>query len=138
MPPRARPRRRQNLNPRSTLSLIVVAAVLAIAAPRRVLPSDSVKEFEITASRFAFEPEAIEVTEGDRVRLTLRSADTTHGIAIGELQVKAKIPKGGALVTTEFVASKPGTFVIKCSEYCGPGHKKMLGTLVVTPKKEGQ
>jgi cytochrome c oxidase subunit 2 len=122
------------LTPRTTRSFLAIVAVLEIAVPPPALPADSVKEFEITASRFAFEPEAIEVTEGDRVRLTLRSADTTHGIAIGELKVKAKIPKGGAPVTTEFVASKPGTFVIKCSEYCGPGHKKMLGRLVVVPK----
>jgi cytochrome c oxidase subunit 2 len=98
------------------------------------MPADSVKEFEITASRFEFQPEKIEVQEGDRVKLTLRSTDTKHGLAIAELNVKVKIPKGGAPVTTEFVASQPGTFVIKCSEYCGPGHKKMLGTLVVAPK----
>ncbi len=113
---------------------MAVVAVLGFVVPPPALPADSVKEFQITASRFAFDPETIEVTEGDQVRLTLRSADTTHGIAIPELQVKAKIPKGGAPVTTEFVASKPGTFVIKCSEYCGPGHKKMLGSLVVAPK----
>ena len=123
---------------RTTLSLVAVVTVLGFSPPRHALPADSVKEFAITASPFAFEPETIEVTEGDRVRLTLRSADTTHGMAIGELEVKVKIPKGGAPVTAEFVASKPGTFVIKCSEYCGPGHKKMLGTLVVTPKKEVQ
>ncbi|HEY7514638.1 MAG TPA: cupredoxin domain-containing protein, partial [Vicinamibacteria bacterium] len=95
---------------------------------------EEVKEFEITASRFEFQPATIEVTEGDRVRLTLRSSDTTHGISIPALQVKAKIPKGGAPVTAEFVAERPGTFVIKCSEYCGPGHKKMMGTLVVAPR----
>jgi heme/copper-type cytochrome/quinol oxidase subunit 2 len=36
------------------------------------------------------------------------------------------------------VAAKAGTFVIKCSEYCGPGHKQMLGTLVVTARGGGQ
>jgi heme/copper-type cytochrome/quinol oxidase subunit 2 len=34
-------------------------------------------------------------------------------------------------VTVRFVADKAGTFEIACSEYCGKGHKKMKGQLVV-------
>lgn len=120
-------------------SLIAVIGPLTLVLARPLAAGDApVKTFEITASRFEFQPDRIEVDEGDRVKLTLRSADTTHGIAIPELKVKVKIPKGGATVTAEFVARKPGTFVIKCSEYCGPGHKQMLGSLVVTAKGEGQ
>jgi heme/copper-type cytochrome/quinol oxidase subunit 2 len=37
---------------------------------------------EVTASRFEFQPEQIEVAEGDRVRLTVHSADSKHGFAI--------------------------------------------------------
>ncbi len=112
-----------------------LAALLLALVPVAATSADApVKAFEITASRFEFQPGKIEVQEGDHVKLTLRSADTTHGIVIPELKVKVKIPKGGAAVTAEFVASQPGTFTMKCSEYCGPGHKKMLGTIVVTEK----
>jgi cytochrome c oxidase subunit 2 len=116
---------------------VILPLALALSAPLAAADA-AVKTFEITASRFEFQPDRIEVAEGDQVRLTLRSADTTHGIAIPELKVKVKIPKGGATVTAEFVAAKAGTFVIKCSEYCGPGHKQMLGTLVVTARGGGQ
>lgn len=92
------------------------------------------RHFEVTASRFKFEPEVLEVNEGDRVSVTLRSADTAHGFAIKKLKVKAPIPKGGEPVTVEFVASQPGTFEIACSEYCGSGHRKMKGKLVVAPQ----
>ena len=122
-----------SLTPPSLIPVLLALVLLPAAASSADAP---VRAFEITASRFEFQPETIEVQEGDLVKLTLRSADTTHGIAIPELKVKVKIPKGGAPVTAEFVASTPGTYTIKCSEYCGPGHKKMLGTLVVTGRAQ--
>ena len=92
------------------------------------------REFDVIASRFHFEPASLEVTEGDRVALTVRSADGTHGIAIPEFNVKATIPKGGSPVTVEFVAAKAGTYKIECSEYCGSGHRQMKGRLVVAAR----
>ena len=74
------------------------------------------------------------MTEGDEVRLTLRSVDGTHGFAIKDLKVKVTIPKGGAPVSVGFLASQVGTFDVTCSEYCGPGHRDMKARLVVTPR----
>jgi heme/copper-type cytochrome/quinol oxidase subunit 2 len=34
-------------------------------------------------------------------------------------------------VSAHFVAGKAGRFPIVCSEYCGSGHKRMRGELVV-------
>ncbi len=116
---------------------VILPLALALSAPLAAADAP-VKTFEITASRFEFQPDRIEVTEGDQVRLALHSTDTTHGFSIPELKVKVRIPKGGATVTAEFVASQAGTFTIKCSEYCGPRHKQMLATLVVTAKGGGQ
>ena len=92
-----------------------------------------VKSFEVRASRFKFEPAVLEVTEGDTVVLTLRSADTIHGLAIKALGVKIVIPKTGEPVHVRFVAGRAGTFDIACSEYCGSGHRRMKGQLVVVP-----
>ena len=94
----------------------------------------AVRTFEVTASKFKFDPGTLEVSEGDRVVVTLRSADTEHGFAIKKLKVKAAIPKGGSPVQVEFVAPKAGTYEITCSEYCGTGHSRMKGKLVVTPR----
>jgi cytochrome c oxidase subunit 2 len=88
--------------------------------------------FEVTASRYKFDPARIEVRQGEVVDLALRSADTDHGLAIGAYAVKVAIPKGGEIVGVSFVASRAGTFPIECSEYCGSGHKRMKGELVVT------
>jgi cytochrome c oxidase subunit II len=98
------------------------------------------KVIEVVAKRFEFEPSTIEVTEGDRVRLLVRSADGPHGVEIKEFKVKKAVPRakpGDSPVTIEFVASTAGTFPILCSEYCGKGHEDMKGTLVVQAKAKG-
>ncbi len=89
------------------------------------------RRFEITASRYQFVPARIEVRQGDVVELVLRSLDTDHGLAIKAYGVKVAIPKGGESVGVSFVARQPGTFPFECSEYCGSGHKRMKGELVV-------
>src|SRR5688572_27901235 len=80
------------------------------------------KEFEVVARRFAFEPSTIEVTEGDQVRLLVRSADGPHGVEIKAFKVKKAVPRakpGDSPVMIEFTASTAGEFPILCSEYCG-------------------
>jgi cytochrome c oxidase subunit II len=90
--------------------------------------------YAITASKYEFTPAEITVDEGESVVLEMRSTDVEHGIEIKELKVKVAIPKTGEIVRAEFVAKKAGTFSFKCSEYCGNGHSRMKGRLVVRPK----
>lgn len=92
------------------------------------------REISIVASRFAFEPARVEVTEGERIRLVLTSADGVHGAEIKKFKVNKKIPRGGEQVTIDFVAGAAGEYPILCSEYCGKGHEEMRGTLVVAAK----
>ena len=95
---------------------------------------DDVKTIDVIASRFQFEPATITVAQGDRVRLRLRSADRTHAFAIKALRVKTLIPSAGEAVTVEFVADRAGSFDFTCAEYCGNGHARMKGRLVVVTR----
>jgi cytochrome c oxidase subunit 2 len=119
---------------RSKLLVVLVAGSAAIALAGGVRAGAPAKKtFEVTAKRYAFEPEKIEVTQGDTVAITVKSADVAHGIEIKKFKINEFIPMDGEPVTVEFVASQAGTFEIACSEYCGNGHKRMKGTLVVLP-----
>jgi len=104
------------------------AAAPHAGAPRRTAP---VRTIEVIARRFTFEPSTIAVAVGDRVRLVVRSADAVHGVGIRKFKVKTLVPRGGAPVTIEFVATEAGTFPLVCSEACGDGHAGMRGSLVV-------
>jgi cytochrome c oxidase subunit 2 len=90
------------------------------------------REIPILVKRFAFEPARVDVTEGERIRLVVSSADGVHGLEIKKFKVNKKVPRGGDTITIDFVASAPGEYPILCSEYCGNGHEDMKGTLVVT------
>ena len=106
-------------------SRAVVSRTLAQGEPRTI---------EVIAKRFAFEPSRIEVTEGERVKLVVKSADGVHGLEIKKFKVNKKVPRGGDAVIIEFVASSAGEFPILCSEYCGNEHDDMKGTLVVSAR----
>ena len=96
------------------------------------------REIEVVAKRFAFEPSQIEVTEGERIRLLVHSADGVHGMEIKRHNVNRVIPRGGKPVVIDFVAAAPGKYEILCSEECGDGHETMKGTLIVQAKAKSR
>jgi len=114
--------------------LAVAAALGGPALVRADAPPPRAVTVEMTAKRFAFLPEQVEVAEGDEVSINVRSADGTHGIEIGKLKLKKTIPRGGDVVTLAFTAPAPGRYVITCSEYCGRGHDDMKSVLIVAPR----
>jgi heme/copper-type cytochrome/quinol oxidase subunit 2 len=115
--------------------LLVLCATAAGTLARQVKDDvDDVKTVEITASKFQFDPATITVTEGDRVRLRLHSLDRPHAFAIKAFRVKALIPRAGETITVEFVADRAGSFDFTCAEYCGTGHARMKGRLVVVAR----
>lgn len=119
-----------------SLVVLLFALGATAAGARPPQAEGDVKVIDVIASRFKFEPESITVAQGDSVRLRLHSTDRSHGIAIKAFRVKALIPKTGETVTVEFVADRPGTFDVTCSEYCGTGHGGMKGRLVVLAREK--
>jgi cytochrome c oxidase subunit II len=109
--------------------LLAVPFVIALAPEA----AHSTRTIDVKLSRYAFAPDRIEVRIGERVRLSVASVDGTHGFQVKALGVNALIPDDGKTVTVELTAKEVGTFEIKCSEYCGRGHRRMQAWLIVTP-----
>ena len=117
-------------------TLAAVAMAAAVAAADGQPASTSARAIEVTAGDFKFEPAVIEVVEGERIVLKAHTTDgKKHGLGIKEMGVKTALPKTGEVVSIEFTAGKPGTYTIACSVYCGSGHKRMKGQLVVSARK---
>jgi cytochrome c oxidase subunit II len=119
-------------------ALVAGATVLYLSAGLAMGPADDrpapgVREFTMTAERYAFSPDRIDATEGDTVRIVLTSVDVPHGLAIKRLQIERVLPRGEP-VTVELVAGAPGVYEFVCAEYCGSGHRHMKGVLVVAPR----
>ena len=108
------------------------AAFVAIgSAPLHYVASQTEpRRIEVTAKRFAYEPETITVKKGEPVDLVLKSLDVPHGLKFRELGVEVKAGKGKT-GEVQFTPEQAGDFVGHCSVFCGMGHGSMHLTLRV-------
>jgi len=73
---------------------------------------------------------SLHVPTGRAVQLTLISQDVFHSFSIPAFRVKREaIP--GRYTTVWFEATKPGTYHLFCTQYCGTNHSQMIGQVVV-------
>jgi cytochrome c oxidase subunit 2 len=111
--------------------MLALAAVLAVGRISGYAQnSASTSEIRMTARKYDFAPDFVRVKKGDRVKLVITALDRDHGIKIEDFHIDQKLPKGEP-VTVEFVADRAGTFPFQCSQFCGLGHKRMKGALMV-------
>jgi cytochrome c oxidase subunit 2 len=111
------------------IRLAVAALVLATATLTTRAQAD-VKEIKMTAKKYEFDPNVITVKHGDEVRLIITAIDRDHGFKLAAFHIN-KVLKEGEPTTIEFTADKAGTFPFECSKFCGMGHKRMKGQLIV-------
>ena len=64
--------------------IILLCAIFTSLGVTSNLSASETKEFKMTAQKYTFKPEMIEVNEGDYVILHITSVDTKHGIRIEE------------------------------------------------------
>ena len=95
-------------------------------------PDPQTREFTVNARKFSYSPERISVNKGDRVILTLKPKDVSHGLYVDSYDVETRAaPKKEG--TVEFVADNPGTYRFRCSVTCGVMHPFMIGEVAVEP-----
>ncbi|HEX9287016.1 MAG TPA: cupredoxin domain-containing protein [Thermoanaerobaculia bacterium] len=111
---------------------LAILASLMIPALANALPPET-KKIEVVAHKFAFEPSTIEVKVGEPVEITFRSTDTKHGFVSKDLGLEKVVFSKDQPATVTFTPSKAGTYSFKCARFCGLGHGKMKGEIVVTP-----
>jgi cytochrome c oxidase subunit 2 len=92
------------------------------------------RSFAIVARKYDFSPGQIEVTEGDLVKIELRSADIAHSFTVDSYRIARRVGAGGTTVF-EFRADKTGTFPFYCNITSDDGCRAMRGQLVVRPRR---
>ncbi len=107
--------------------LIAGGVALLGQAPTTSTP---VHEIQVTAKKYEFSPSTITVKKGEQVKLVITALDHEHGFKLEAFKIEKLLPKGSP-TTIEFTADKAGTFPFQCSHFCGLGHNKMKGQLLV-------
>lgn len=108
---------------------MITSYLLSLHAAPQPTPAP-IQEFRITAYQFGFSPEAITVTAGLPVRLIVTSRDVDHGLAIPGLEINMQIT-AERTTTIEFTPTVPGEYSFECAVFCGTGHERMRGVIVV-------
>ena len=114
------------------LAVVALFAVIApvLLAQNEPSAGEGVREIAMTAKKYEFSPSEIKAHRGETVRLVITALDRKHGFRLDAFGIDRQLPKGEA-VTIEFTANQAGTFPFKCSKFCGFGHGKMKGGLIV-------
>jgi cytochrome c oxidase subunit 2 len=89
-------------------------------------------EYEAVVMGYAwgFNPTEIRVPVGATVTFTSTSRDVIHGFNVEGTRVNMMLVPGQISRTT-YTFDEPGEHLIICHEYCGLGHHRMYGRLIV-------
>ena len=115
--------------------VLIILALIAVTIGTNAAQDQSTqaRKIAVTAKKFEFDVPRIEVKAGETVELTLNSVDTKHGFECKDLAIKKVTFEPDTPATVTFTATKPGTYEYKCADFCGRGHGKMKGQIIVTP-----
>jgi cytochrome c oxidase subunit 2 len=106
--------------------LCAAAGSQALLAARAAQP----QRVSVTATKFDFGVRDIRVTKGRPVTIALANPDFPHGFAIPDFNVRVDAVPGKTVEVT-FTPDRAGRFVFLCDNFCGEGHDRMTGFLLV-------
>ena len=86
---------------------------------------------ELTARRFAYEPNEIALTAGERVVVAIRALDFMHGMNLPDLGIRLDLVPG-RVTRLDLHPKAPGVIDFLCDNFCGDGHEQMHGRFVIT------
>lgn len=110
----------------------LAALVVALIAGGLAVASEA-KKVTVVAKKYEFNPSRIELKAGEPVEITFESEDVKHGFSVKELDVEKVNFEKGKPATVKLTPQKPGTYEFKCAKFCGLGHGKMKGEIIVAP-----
>ena len=92
---------------------------------------------KVVLVRSTITPTAIEVNQGDTVKIAMtnieQTTDELHGFGLIDYNINIVVDPGETKTVT-FKADKPGVFPYYCTNFCSALHQEMQGYLIVKPK----
>jgi cytochrome c oxidase subunit 2 len=120
--------------------VLLAAAAAAAGQGQRVEPpvpgaDGTERVISVTARRFSYTPNVIELELGVPVIIELTALDRVHGFSVPDLGLRADVEPGKS-ARVRIVPDKLGTFDFHCDIFCGSGHEEMAGRIVVVSPRQ--
>lgn len=87
----------------------------------------------LLAKKWLFEPDTLHLALGTTYRFRIMAVDASHGASM-QLGRGSRIIRlrQGAMVEQELSFTRPGEYLVYCTIYCGIGHDRMSGRIIVS------
>lgn len=116
---------------RRTFLSCSLGAAAGVFAGALTVKAATARRIEIKATKFEFTPSEFTVRNGEPVTLLLSTPDFPHGFNLPDFNLRRDLIPGMPLELS-FTPNKVGRFTFLCDNFCGEGHDKMSGMMVVT------
>lgn len=106
------------------------SATTSSAATTSSSPAQA-RVIEMTVQNFAFVPSTINVKKGEKLTIRVRGDSGIHSFGSPDLGLNVRVEEGQTVdivIPTDTV----GSFSFLCMIPCGPGHRDMVGTIIVS------
>lgn len=119
------------------INVASIPYIPAISTARTVASDSDIVDASITAQSWYYDISQQEFTAGQAVRFTAHSTDTVHGFAVydprGNVAFTMMLIPGVKPSSLVYRFTEPGTYKIRCLEYCGISHHEMSDDIIVKP-----
>ena len=110
-----------------------------VSASQAATAGVDVQDVTVAAESWSFDISDQELEVGRPVRFSAKSLDTMHGFAVyrpdGRLLFTLMLLPGlERPATVVHTFTEPGTYIVRCLEYCGAEHHNMRDEIVVKSK----
>jgi cytochrome c oxidase subunit 2 len=109
----------------------------------RAVPPDALRVYVVAKQwmwEFAYpdgmtSEDELRVPVGQPIELVMTSRDVIHSFFVPSFRLKQDVVPG-RMTTLWFRSDKPGEYDLLCAEFCGAGHSRMRGRILVVPPAE--
>ena len=108
------------------------AVIIGAGAAGLTLAQAQERTIKVVARKFNFSPNVIELKVNEPVALEFTTADVFMGFNAPDLDDARIDIVPGQTQTLRVIPKKAGTFDFICDVFCGEGHERMGGKLIVT------
>lgn len=119
------------------VNLASIKFIPAVYTSRAEAAAKDIVDVSVRATSWSYDFSVQEFRVGQSVRFTAKSADTVHGFAVyhpnGRMLFTMMLIPGVSPSSLVYKFKDPGTYKVRCLEYCGVAHHEMNDEIIVKP-----